>query len=55
VDERLYLNLDNKIKGIWSKDIPGNLAKANQQWRRIASVPAAAYNLVRMRNLEAAT
>jgi YHS domain-containing protein len=35
VDGRLYLNLDNKIKGLWTKDIPGNIEKANAKWPRI--------------------
>lgn len=40
VDGRLYLNLDNKIKGLWVKDIPGNIQKANGHWKRIRTVPA---------------
>lgn len=35
VDDQLYLNLDNKIKGVWAKDIPGNIRKANEQWPKI--------------------
>jgi YHS domain-containing protein len=35
VDGRLYLNLDNKIQGLWSKDIPGHIKKANVNWPRI--------------------
>ncbi|MGH1403294.1 MAG: YHS domain-containing (seleno)protein [Alphaproteobacteria bacterium] len=35
VDGQLYLNLDNKIKGIWSKDISGNISKANANWPEI--------------------
>ena len=35
VDGQLYLNLDNKIKGIWSKDISGNIKKANANWTEI--------------------
>lgn len=35
VDGRLYLNLDNKIKGIWIQDVPGNLAKADTAWPKI--------------------
>jgi YHS domain-containing protein len=35
VDGRLYLNLDTRIKGIWSKDIAGNLKKAEGAWSRI--------------------
>lgn len=41
VDGRLYLNLDNKIKGLWSKDIPKNIVKANAEWPKIRTVPAA--------------
>jgi YHS domain-containing protein len=35
VDGRLYLNLDNKIKGIWLEDVPGNLEKAEANWPKI--------------------
>lgn len=35
VDGKLYLNLDNKIKALWVKDIPGNIAKANTNWKTI--------------------
>ncbi len=35
VDGRLYLNLDNKIKGMWVKDIPGNIEKADRKWPKI--------------------
>lgn len=41
VDDRLYLNLDNKIQGVWAKDVSGNVAKANRNWPRIKDVPAA--------------
>ena len=37
VDGRLYLNLDNKIKGLWVQDIPGHIKKADTAWPRIAS------------------
>lgn len=36
VDGQLYMNLDNKIKGMWVKDIPGNIKKANINWKKIA-------------------
>ena len=42
VDGRLYLNLDTKIQGLWTKDVPGNIAKADRQWSRIREVPAEA-------------
>ena len=35
VDGQLYLNLDNKIKGIWVKDIPGHIKTANTVWQKI--------------------
>jgi YHS domain-containing protein len=35
VDGRLYLNLDNKIQGLWSEDIPGHIKKADTNWPRI--------------------
>ena len=39
VDGRLYFNLDNSIKGLWVKDIPGNIKKANRNWTKIADQP----------------
>ena len=41
VDGRLYLNLDNSIKAMWVKDIPGNIKKANKNWPGIRNTPAA--------------
>ena len=35
LDSRLYLNLDNKIQGIWNKDISGNIQKAEANWPKI--------------------
>lgn len=40
VDEKLYFNLDNSIKAIWVKDIPGNIKKANKNWKDIKHVAA---------------
>ncbi|UTW46529.1 YHS domain protein [bacterium SCSIO 12696] len=40
VDGKLYLNLDNRIKADWSKDIPGYIAKADKNWKKIKNVPA---------------
>jgi YHS domain-containing protein len=42
VDGKLYLNLNGDIQAEWSKDIPGNLAKAETNWRRILATPVAA-------------
>ncbi|XEY24303.1 YHS domain-containing (seleno)protein [Candidatus Uabimicrobium helgolandensis] len=38
VDKKLYLNLDTKIQGLWKKDVPGNIKKANTKWTEIQSV-----------------
>lgn len=35
VDGTLYLNLDKKVQGIWSKDKAGNIAKADNNWPQI--------------------
>ncbi len=40
VDGQLYLNLDNSIKSIWVKDIPGNIKKADKKWPNIKNVAA---------------
>ena len=32
VDGRLYLNFDARIQNRWQQDIPGNIAKADQNW-----------------------
>lgn len=39
VGGRLYLNLNGNIQAEWSKDIPGNLAKADTNWSRIHGTP----------------
>ena len=35
VDGKLYFNLNPKIQGMWLKDIPGNITKADQSWTQI--------------------
>jgi len=40
VDDRLYLNLNGDIQVEWSKDIPGNIKKADGNWARIRGVAA---------------
>ena len=40
VDGRLYLNLNGDIQGEWSKDITGNITKADTNWASIRSVAA---------------
>lgn len=41
VDGKLYFNLDSKIRGLWSADIPGRIKAADSNWKTIASKPAA--------------
>ncbi|GAB4198225.1 MAG: YHS domain-containing (seleno)protein [Wenzhouxiangellaceae bacterium] len=38
VDGRLYLNLDNRVKSAWVKDIPGHIREGDAQWREIKDV-----------------
>jgi hypothetical protein len=33
IDGTLYLNLDSGIQNEWSKDITGNIAKADENWK----------------------
>lgn len=35
VDGKLYLNLNRKIQQTWQKDIPGNIVKADETWKKI--------------------
>lgn len=37
-DGRLYLNVNRDIQKTWSKDIPGNISKANENWPEILNV-----------------
>ena len=41
VDGKLYFNLNSDIAAEWSKDIPGNIAKADSNWSRIRSIARA--------------
>jgi YHS domain-containing protein len=41
VDGRLYLNLNGDIQAEWSKNISGNIIKAETNWARIHGVAAA--------------
>jgi len=40
VDGRLFFNLNEEIQAKWEADVPGNIAKADASWKRIAP-PAA--------------
>lgn len=35
VDGKLYLNYDAKVQNRWAKDIPGNIAKADENWPNV--------------------
>ncbi|MFE4106362.1 YHS domain-containing (seleno)protein [Almyronema epifaneia] len=37
VEGRLYLNYDKRVQQRWSRDIPGNIAKADQNWPAVLS------------------
>jgi len=35
IDNKLYLNYNMKIKGYWSKDIPGRIQAADLNWKEL--------------------
>ena len=35
VNQRLYLNYSLKVQAQWSEDIPGNIAKAEENWPKL--------------------
>ncbi len=35
VNGKLYLNYNAEAQQLWAKDIPGNIAKANQNWPKL--------------------
>ena len=37
VDGKLYFNLDSKIRGLWSQDIPGRIKAGDTAWKMIAN------------------
>jgi YHS domain-containing protein len=39
VDGKLYLNYNRKVLDIWTKDEPGYIARANQNWPEVAKQP----------------
>jgi YHS domain-containing protein len=41
VDGKLYLNLNGDIQAEWSKDITGNVTKADTNWGRIRGITVA--------------
>ncbi|QBF32499.1 YHS domain-containing (seleno)protein [Thalassococcus sp. S3] len=32
VDGKLYLNFNTRVRALWERDVPGNIAKANAHW-----------------------
>ncbi len=40
VDGKLYLNLNNQIKGVWMQDVAGNIKDADKMWEKIKDTPA---------------
>ncbi|WP_262694632.1 YHS domain-containing (seleno)protein [Kordiimonas aquimaris] len=38
VDGTLYLNLSDDVSKVWHRDIPGNISKADANWKTIADV-----------------
>lgn len=41
IDGKLYLNLDTGIQDMWLKDVPGRIATANGEWKKIKDVDPA--------------
>jgi YHS domain-containing protein len=39
VDGKLYLNYDRKVLDIWSKDQPGYISRAKQNWPEVSQQP----------------
>jgi YHS domain-containing protein len=35
VEGKLYLNYDLEVKAMWAKDMPGNIAKGDQNWPKL--------------------
>lgn len=44
VDGKLYLNVNKDVSVAWQRDIPGNLAKANEEWPQIKNATPASLN-----------
>ncbi len=44
VDGKLYLNVNADVSVAWQRDIPGNLAKANEEWPTIKGATPASLN-----------
>jgi YHS domain-containing protein len=38
VDGKLYLNYNRQVQEIWSKDVPANIARANEKWPEVSKM-----------------
>lgn len=38
VNGKLYLNYNEKVNGFWERDIPGNITKADAQWKNLPKI-----------------
>jgi YHS domain-containing protein len=36
VDNKLYLNYDRDVRTLWQKDVPGNIARAEENWPEVS-------------------
>jgi YHS domain-containing protein len=41
VDGRLFVNLNDRAQALWLRDVPGNLAQADETWPGVEPDPAA--------------
>ena len=39
VDDKLYLNYNKKVQGIWQQDVPGNIERAEKNWPEVQKAP----------------
>ena len=38
VDDKLYLNYNREVVKIWQQDVPGNIAKAEENWPEVSKM-----------------
>ena len=39
VNDKLYLNYDKKVQGIWQQDVSGNIQRAEKNWPEVSKSP----------------
>lgn len=39
VKDKLYLNYNKKVQGIWQQDVPGNIERAEKNWPEVQKAP----------------